>query len=119
MALALSTTFPTKSSKIFSSTRSLELAVHLSPLKEKIWKTTASRALSKSASAKTRAGLLPPSSGERRLRWSAALRMTIFPVSVSPVRVRRGTRGWATKAAPASSPKPWTRLKTPGEVRLL
>jgi hypothetical protein len=33
---------------------------------------------------------------------------------VSPVKVISGTSGWVTNGAPASSPNPWTTLKTPG-----
>jgi len=36
------------------------------------------------------------------------------PVSGEPVKEMRRTRGSLTRAAPTSSPKPWTILKTPG-----
>ena len=39
--------------------------------------------------------------------------MMIWPVVVSPVKEISGTSGCATRAAPASSPMPWTMLKTP------
>ena len=37
-----------------------------------------------------------------------------FPVSSDPVNEMARTSGWATSAAPASSPVPWTRFTTPG-----
>src|SRR6266516_2903518 len=39
--------------------------------------------------------------------------MIADPVAVSPVKEIRFTSGWATSAAPAVSPEPWTTLKTP------
>ena len=39
--------------------------------------------------------------------------MIAEPVADSPVNEIRLTPGWATSAAPAVSPKPWTTLKTP------
>ena len=35
-------------------------------------------------------------------------------VSTEPVNEMRAIPGWATSAEPASSPMPWTTLKTPG-----
>ena len=58
-------------------------------------------------------GDFPPSSIDRPLRLSAADFMMIFPVVVSPVNEISGTSGCATRAAPASSPMPWTMLNTP------
>ena len=40
--------------------------------------------------------------------------MIVLPVAVSPVNEITGTSGWATSAAPASSPTPCTMLNTPG-----
>ena len=84
------------------------------PLSVKICATTASTARSKSVSANTTTGDLPPSSNEQRLSVAAPLAMIVEPVADSPVNATRSTPGWATSAAPAVSPKPWTTLKTPG-----
>ena len=84
-----------------------------SPLSEKTPKRAESIAASRSASAKTTQGDLPPSSIERPLRFAAALRKIVWPVVVSPVKEISGTSGCLTSASPASSPRPLTRLKTP------
>lgn len=70
-------------------------------------------AASRSASANTTHGDLPPSSMDRPLRFSAALRKIVWPVVVSPVKEISGTSGCFTNASPASSPRPLTRLNTP------
>ena len=79
-----------------------EPAVQRSPLFEKIMKTAASSARSKSASAKTTNGLLPPSSIENFFRpavWTMRL-----PVRVEPVNEIARTSRCATSASPASPP---------------
>ncbi|SNV22607.1 Uncharacterised protein [Dermatophilus congolensis] len=88
-------------------------AVHRSPLREKTPKMVASIAADRSASLKITAGDLPPSSIDRPLRWGAALAKMVWPVFDSPVKEMRGTSGCLTRASPASSPRPLTRLKTP------
>ena len=80
----------------------------------KICATTASTDRSKSESAKTTTGDLPPSSNESRFSVGAAFAMIVDPVADSPVNETSCTSGCATSAAPAVSPKPWTTLKTPG-----
>ena len=90
-----------------------EPAVQRSPLSEKTPKIVASIAASRSASANTTAGDLPPSSIERPLRNGAALPKISWPVRLSPVNEMSGTSGCFTRASPASSPSPLTRLKTP------
>ena len=84
-----------------------------SPFSENTPKIVASIAASRSASANTIAGLLPPSSIERPLRNGAALPKISCPVRLSPVKLMSGTSGCFTRASPASSPSPLTRLKTP------
>ncbi len=70
--------------------------------------------LSKSQSAKTIIGDLPPSSSVNGISFSAAARATILPVSTEPVKVTLRTSGWVTSGAPHSGPKPDTMLNTPG-----
>ena len=84
-----------------------------SPLREKTPNRAESIAASRSASAKTTHGDLPPSSIDRPLRFGAALRKIVCPVVVSPVKEISGTSGCLTRASPASSPRPLTRLNTP------
>src|SRR5687767_15657839 len=72
-----------------------EPAVQRSPLREKTPNRAESMAASRSASAKTTQGDLPPSSMDRPLRLAAALRKMVWPVVVSPVkeiRDRKSTR---------------------------
>ena len=76
--------------------------------------TTPPAAASRSASANTMCGDLPPSSKETRARCEAAPAITARPVEVAPVKATLSTPGCATSGAPASSPKPVTTLKTPG-----
>ena len=84
-----------------------------SPLREKTPNRAESIAASRSASANTTHGDLPPSSMDRPLRLAAALRKIVWPVVVSPVKEISGTSGCLTRASPASSPRPLTRLNTP------
>ena len=69
---------------------------------------------SRSASAKTMLGLLPPSSSETFFTLLAARRMISWPVVVSPVKATLPTPGCAAMAAPADPPGPVTTLTTPG-----
>ncbi len=61
-------------------------------------------ALSRSASAKTTFGDLPPSSSETRALRSAAARAIALPVDVEPVNAILSTPGWLTRAIPVGSP---------------
>ena len=47
------------------------------------------------------------------MRRGAAFAKISCPVLLSPVNEMRGTSGCRTSASPASSPRPFTRLKTP------
>ena len=87
--------------------------MHRSPLSENTPKIVASIAASRSASAKTTAGDLPPSSIDRPFRCGAAFAKMSCPVRLSPVNEISGTSGCLTSASPASSPSPCTRLNTP------
>src|SRR5690625_2158117 len=92
-----------------------EPAVQRSPLSEKTPKIVALTAASRSASAKTTAGDLPPSSIDRPLSHGAALAKIVWPVFDSPVKEVSGTSGGLTRESQAkpSSPKPLTLLNTP------
>jgi hypothetical protein len=71
-------------------------------------------AASRSASANTTFGDLPPSS---RLTWArcvAAALITREPTAVEPVNATLSTPGCSASGAPASAPKPVTTLNTPG-----
>lgn len=51
---------------------------------------------------------------ERPLWVGAAAAAIRAPVPLAPVNDTTATSGWRTSASPATSPLPWTRLKTPG-----
>ncbi len=70
-------------------------------------------AASRSASAKTHSGPLPPSSAVNGTRFRAAAIPIVTPVSGEPVKLMRRTRSSPTSAAPTSRPTPWTTLSTP------
>ena len=72
-----------------------------------------STAASRSASAKTRFGLFPPSSSETRFSVSAATLAILRPVLVSPVNASLSIPGWRAIASPTSPPGPVTTLRTP------
>ena len=68
---------------------------------------------SMSASANATNGDLPPSSSESGVRLAPADAATSLPVGTEPVNAIRSTSGFATSAAPASSPIPCTTLNAP------
>ena len=76
-------------------------------------KTAASAARSRSASAKTMTGFLPPSSKCTRFSVSAPCFMISEPVRLSPTKPIALMSGCSVSALPASSPKPLTRFQTP------
>ena len=71
------------------------------------------RGSSRSASAKTTAGALPPSSRWVRFTSAAAERATSMPARVEPVMLTRPGAGCSTSARPVSR-SPQTTLSTPG-----
>ena len=73
-----------------------------------------SSATSRSASAKTMLGFLPPSSSATLFTVAAAAAMIARPVWSPPVNETRSTRGSVDRRAPAVAPAPSTRLPTPG-----
>ncbi len=70
-------------------------------------------ARSRSASAQTITGDLPPSSSETRFMLAAEARRIAWPVAVDPVKTSLSTSIWAARGAPASAPVPVTMLTTP------
>ena len=77
------------------------------------WPAALRAAASRSASSNTISGPLPPSSPVNGTRLRAAATPISRAVSGDPVNDTRRTSGWATSAAPASSPSPCTTLNTP------
>ena len=71
-------------------------------------------AFSRSASSQTMRGFLPPSSRETLASRSPAMEAICRPTAVEPVKLMTSTSALATRGAPASSPKPWMILRTPG-----
>ena len=69
---------------------------------------------SRSASANTMLGLLPPSSRLTFFTVPAAARRISWPVAVSPVNAILPMPGCAAIAAPTTGPGPVTTFRTPG-----
>ena len=63
----------------------------------------AATASSRSASARTTSGALPPSSSSTRLRCRAAFSATSRPTRVEPVKLIRRTAGWAISSSTTSA----------------
>jgi len=59
-------------------------------------------------------GDLPPSSSVRCFTVSAAVRMMLRPVLVSPVNAILSMPGWRTRASPIVAPLPVMTFSTPG-----
>ena len=69
-------------------------------------KLAASAAASRSASASTTCGALPPSSSRQRLRCSAHFIAMICPTFEEPVKFTRRTAGWAISSSTTSGASP-------------
>ena len=95
---------PTTSRCTLCSTTTREPAAHICPVFKVMPATIAGMAASRSASAKTTCGDLPPSSRCSGVRFFAQAAMMLSPVSGEPVKLIRRIRGCAGTAAPASSP---------------
>jgi hypothetical protein len=80
------------------------------PLLPKHALTPLRTALSKSASASTMLGDLPPSSCATRLTVSAAVLATMMPARVEPVKETMSTSGCPAMTCPTSGPVPLTML---------
>ena len=74
-----------------------EPAEQTSPVPAKMPISAPSMAASKSASAKTMLGLLPPSSRPTFFTLSAPLRMMFLPTSTEPVKATMSTSGEAAR----------------------
>ena len=96
------------------STSSREPAMHVCPVAANTPATTPLAAASRSASANTTCGDLPPSSRLTRARCPAAARMTAVPVAVEPVKATLSTPGCSASGAPASGPKPGEHVEDAG-----
>jgi len=70
-------------------------------------------AASRSASSKTTAGALPPSSSDSRFSVCAAPAMIRLPVALDPVKLITSTASEATSASPTSVPYSLTEFTTP------
>ncbi|MNR06596.1 hypothetical protein D3C85_1226710 [compost metagenome] len=71
-------------------------------------------ASSRSASARTMAGALPPSSRFSLVMFGAAAAMIREPVPTLPVKLIRSMPAWLVSTLPAPAPVPLTTLNTPG-----
>ncbi|MDT0608683.1 hypothetical protein RM812_00255 [Streptomyces sp. DSM 40712] len=90
--------FSTNSSRMLSSTNTRDPATQTCPALPRKPAATPRTATSRSASAKTTDGDLPPSSSVMRLSVSVAWRRTSLPVAVDPVKAIFATPGCATSA---------------------
>ena len=113
MSRARSTSSATNSSAIDSSTTSRAPAEQTWPECRKTAVIAMSRAVARSASAKTMLGFLPPSSRATFFTVPEAAAMMRLPVPRPPVNETRSTRGSSLSGAPALGPSPRTRLPTP------
>ena len=98
---------------MLSSSKSREPAVHICPWFIKIADIVPPTAVSKSQSAKTMFGDLPPNSSETFLAVPAAKRMISRPVSVPPVKLIISTRESVTRSRAASLSLVATIFTTP------
>ena len=114
IASALAAKRSTNSSWTAACTSVRDAAMHDCPAAEKIPYAERRTASSRSASAKTMFGDLPPSSNVTSFSVSEALAAICLPVSVDPVKAILSTPACSTSAAPARRPKPGRMLTTPG-----
>jgi hypothetical protein len=80
---------------------------------KKIAEAAPAIAASISASGNIIVGDLPPNSRETFFRFPDAALVIILPTSVEPVKATLSTLGCSANGAPASSPNPVTKFKTP------
>src|SRR5207248_1041991 len=96
-----------------SSTKTREPHRQISPWLENDERTVVASIASKSQSAKTSTGFLPPSSSESFLNSGAATPAIRAPVFVPPVNEIAFTDGCVQIGSPASGPVPWMIFNTP------
>ena len=95
-------------------TNTREPAAQYCPHLNVISPTIALAARSKSASANTTTGDLPPSSSTTRFRLPCAeAAMIDLPTAVEPVKLMMSTPAWSASAWPALAPAPVTMFTTP------
>src|SRR6059036_1708148 len=99
---------------MLSCTSNREPAMQVCPLAAKMPAIAPNTACSRSASANTMLGDLPPSSIDVCLKCRAAFSLINLPVTSEPVNVIFRTSGCSTSGEPTSAPKPVTTLNTPG-----
>ncbi len=104
-----SANFAANSSATDSWTRNRLAAVQASPMLRIFASIAPSTAFSRSASAKTRNGALPPSSIETRSSWSADCLTSILPIGVEPVKVSLRSRSSPISGA-ITSPVSWVEI---------
>ena len=108
-----STTRAATASWAGASTSRRVVAEHTWPLLTLTADTAAATARSRSASANTTSGDLPPSSSVSGTRRSAASAARWRPVATDPVNAIFRTSGWAASGVPTSGPAPVTTFSTP------
>ncbi len=113
MAFARSARRATKRSFRLSSTRRREPAEHTSPWLKNTPIMAHSTAPSRSASAKTMLGDLPPSSSPTFFRLPTAALAMSWPVRVLPVKVIMSMSWLSASSWPAAGPVPRIRLAVP------
>src|SRR3989304_4312205 len=111
---AFATSASVKRSTIGRSTRIRDPQTQIWPVFPKAPRALQKTAVSRSASAKTRFGFLPPSSSETRLTCEAATSRTREPVSMPPVTDTMSTPGCSTIASPTIPPGPAGAVTPPG-----
>ena len=84
------------------------------PVEEKMPNSTPASATSRSASAKTMVGDLPPSSSETGISFAAAFCARARPTSVPPVKETLRMAGCVTSRSPTTPPAPGRTEKSPG-----
>src|SRR6478752_3333598 len=113
IAFARATTLAISSSLMDSCTMSRDPAMQVWPVAAKTPATRPLAAASRSASANTTCGDLPPSSRVILLMLATAAWATLAPVGVDPVNATLSTPLWEASASPVERSHPVTTLSTP------
>jgi hypothetical protein len=113
IAFVFSITFSMKASAMDSSTYTRSTEAQVWPALRNAAHTIPEAARSRSASAQTTAGSLPPSSRVTGVPWAEALAMTRRPVGTLPVNSTLRKRGSLTSEAATASDQAVT-FRTPG-----
>ena len=113
MFLTRCNNFFVNTSNTLRTTMARLVDVHHCPAQAKAALATLSTEMSRSASSRTTAGFLPPSSSCVRVRDLATLCCILFPVSVDPVNEIASTMGFVIISSPTVEPPPVIRFRTP------